>query len=44
MLNLAAFAGTGVAEEAAAAEPAEATAEPAEATAAPEDGASEDGR
>ena len=42
MLNLAAFAGTGVAEEAAAAEPAEATAEPAEATAAPEDGASED--
>ena len=42
MLNLATFAGTGVAEEAAAAEPAEATAEPAEATAAPEDGASED--
>ena len=42
MLNLAAFAGTGVAEEAAAAEPAEATAEPAEATAAPEDGASGD--
>ncbi len=42
MLNLAAFAGTGVAEEAATAEPAEATAEPAEATAAPEDGASED--
>ena len=42
MLNLAAFVGTGVAEEAAAAEPAEATAEPAEATAAPEDGASED--
>ena len=42
MLNLAAFAGTGVAEEAAAAEPAEATAEPAEATAAPADGASED--
>ena len=42
MLNLTAFAGTGVAEEAAAAEPAEATAEPAEATAAPEDGASED--
>lgn len=42
MLNLAAFAGTGMAEEAATAEPAEATAEPAEATAAPEDGASED--
>ena len=42
MLNLAAFAGIGMAEEAAAAEPAEATAEPAEATAAPEDGASED--
>ena len=42
MLNLAAVAGTGVAEEAATAEPAEATAEPAEATAAPEDGASED--